>query len=70
MAKPVETKVKASSAAAYLGFTAVLGVLAAVQNDTRLVGWMPDSVAPFVLALIPTAITFVSGWGAKHTPRL
>jgi hypothetical protein len=70
MAEPVEQKVKASSAAAYLGSTALLGILAAVQSDTRLVGWMPDAVAPFVLALIPTAITFVSGWATKHTPRL
>lgn len=66
---PVERKVKAATAAAYVGCTALLGVLAAVQDNARLVDWLPDSVAPFVLALIPTAATAVSGWMAKHTPR-
>ncbi|MEU1008209.1 holin [Streptomyces sp. NPDC005890] len=69
MAAPVEKKVTAASVAAYLASTALLAVLAAVQNDARLVGWMPDALAPFVLALVPTAVTFVSGWAAKHTPR-
>jgi hypothetical protein len=69
MAEPVEQKVTAASAAAFLASTALLGLLAAVQDNTRLVGWMPDSLAPFVLALIPTALTFVGGWVAKHTPR-
>jgi hypothetical protein len=30
---------------------------------------MPSGLTPFVLALVPAAITFVSGWAAKHTPR-
>ncbi|MFI0827312.1 holin [Streptomyces roseolus] len=66
---PVEKKVTAASIAAYLGSTGLLAVLAAVQDNDRLLGPMPDSVTPFVLALIPTAITAVSGWAAKHTPR-
>jgi hypothetical protein len=69
MAAPVEKKVTAASVAAYLASTGLLAILAAVQNDARLVGWMPDALAPFVLALVPTALTFVSGWAARHTPR-
>ncbi|MFF1348518.1 holin [Streptomyces sp. NPDC058322] len=69
MAAPVEKKVTAASVAAYLASTGLLAILAAVQDNARLVGWLPDGAAPFVLALIPTAITFVSGWAAKHSPR-
>ncbi|MEE1813711.1 holin [Streptomyces sp. SP18ES09] len=68
--KTIETKVKASAVAAFLASTGLLSILAAVQDDARLLSWMPDSVSPFVLALVPTAITFVSGWAAKHTPRI
>ncbi|MFE5630597.1 holin [Streptomyces sp. NPDC056543] len=70
MDKTVETKVKVASAAAFLASSGLLAILAAVQDNARLLSWMPDAVAPFVLALVPTAITFVSGWAAKHTPRI
>lgn len=70
MAAPVETKVTVASVAAYLASTGLLAILAAVQNDARLVSFMPDALAPFVLAVVPTAVTFVSGWAAKHTPRV
>lgn len=66
---PVETKVKASTAGTYVASTALLAGLAAVQDDARLLEWMPDSVTPFVLGLVPAAITFVAGWKAKHSPR-
>ncbi|MET8401380.1 holin [Streptomyces sp900116325] len=69
MAVPVEKKVTAASVGAYLASTGLLAILAAVQGDTRLVGFLPDAAAPFVLALVPTAITFVSGWVTKHSPR-
>lgn len=65
----VEKKVTAASVVAYLASTGLLGVLAAVQGNARLVEWMPDALAPFVLALVPTALTFAAGWQAKHTPR-
>lgn len=69
MAAPVETKVTAASAGAYVGSTGLLAALAAVQDNGRLVEWMPDGLTPFVLALIPAAITFIGGWKAKHSPR-
>lgn len=69
MAARVEKKVTAASAGAYLASTGLLAALTAAQGDSQLVEWMPGSLAPFVLALIPTAITFVGGWVAKHSPR-
>lgn len=66
---PVERKVTAASAAAYLGSTGLLGILAAVQDNARLLEWMPDTLSPLVLAVVPTLITFAAGWRAKHTPR-
>ncbi|HEX5566889.1 MAG TPA: holin [Streptomyces sp.] len=69
MAAPVEKKVTAATAATFVGSTALLGALEAVRDNAELVGWLPPALAPFVLALIPTAITFVSGWAARHTPR-
>lgn len=69
MAAPVEKKVTVASVAAYLGSVGLLAVLTAIQGDAGLVAPLPDPTEPFVLALIPTALTFVGGWAAKHTPR-
>lgn len=69
MAGPVEKKVTVASVAAYLGSVGLLAVLTAIQGDAGLVAPLPDPTEPFVLALIPTALTFVGGWAAKHTPR-
>ncbi|MFI6986015.1 holin [Embleya sp. NPDC050154] len=68
MAAPMETKVKVAGAASYLGFAALLGVLTAV-GDAGLVSWLPDVVEVFVAPMVPTAITMVAAWKAKHTPR-
>jgi hypothetical protein len=67
--EPVEKKVKFASFAAYVGSTGLLAGLTAVQDNAGLVGWMPDPLEPFVLALVPAGITFAAGWKAKHTPR-
>lgn len=66
---PIETKVKSASIAAYLGSTGLLAVLTAIQDNAGLLAGLPDPVEPFLLALVPTAITAVAGWAAKHTPR-
>ncbi|MFH8577101.1 holin [Streptomyces zaomyceticus] len=66
---PVEKKVTWASAAAYAGSTGLLAVLAAVQDNARLLDPMPDGVTPFVLAIVPTLITFAAGWQANHAPR-
>ncbi|MFF5759686.1 holin [Streptomyces longwoodensis] len=69
MAAPVEKKVTAATAGTYVASTALLAGLEAVQDHSELVGWMPPALAPFVLALVPAALSFVSGWAARHTPR-
>lgn len=68
MAK-IETKVKASTAATYLGSTALLEVLTTVQDQPIVLGALPGWVAPWLLALLPTAVTAVAGYRARHTPR-
>ncbi|MFJ6566417.1 holin [Streptomyces sp. NPDC091292] len=65
----VEKKVTAATAATFVGSTALLAGLQAVQDHAELVSWMPSALAPFALAVVPTAITFVSGWAARHSPR-
>ncbi|MEU0716848.1 holin [Streptomyces lavendulocolor] len=69
MAAPVEKKVTAATLAAYLASTGLLAVLTAIQDNAGLVSGLPDALEPFALALIPTAVTFVGGWAARHTPR-
>lgn len=69
MSAPVEKKVTAASVGAYLGSTGLLAILSAIQDNAGLVGGLPDGLEPFVLSLVPTAIVFVTGWVAKHTPR-
>ncbi|MGW0086551.1 holin [Streptomyces sp. NPDC003393] len=65
----VESKVRWATAAAYVASSGMLGVLAAVQDDARILEPLPDSISPLVLALLPGLITFFAGWKAKHTPR-
>lgn len=65
----IETKVSAATAGTYIASTSVLAGLAAIQDNARLLDWMPDSLSPFVIAIVPTLIAFVSGWAARHTPR-
>ncbi|MFF8290416.1 holin [Streptomyces sp. NPDC016309] len=69
MAAPVEKKVTAATTAAYLASTGLLAALTAVQDNAGLLGWLPNPLEPFALALVPAAITFVGGWAARHTPR-
>ncbi|MGW1994726.1 holin [Embleya sp. NPDC001921] len=68
MAAPVETKVKAAGIATYLGLAGLLGILNAT-GDAGLLGGLPDVAEVFVAPMLPTAITLVAGWLAKHTPR-
>lgn len=66
---PVERKVSWATAAAYLGSTGLLAVLAAIQDNARLLEPLPDSLSPFALAIVPTLAAFAAGWKADHTPR-
>lgn len=67
--RKVESKVKWATAAAYLASSGLLGVLAAVQDNARVLDPVPDGLSPFLLALVPTAVTFAAGWKARHTPQ-
>ena len=64
----VETKVQASTAATFaVSLLAVL--LNAVVGNSQLLNPLPAWLQPIVIALVPAAITFLSGWQASHTPR-
>lgn len=69
MSAPIETKVKAATAASF-----VVGIVVAVLNgvtaDASLLGPLPTWAQSVILALAPAAVTFLSGWQAKHTPRV
>ncbi|MGE7439608.1 holin [Kitasatospora sp. NPDC001175] len=65
---PIEAKVKASSTAAFLAGIAV-AVLNAVQADNSLLGPLPSWLQAPLIALIPTALTFLAGYQAPHTAR-
>ncbi|MFD5297228.1 holin [Streptomyces mutabilis] len=69
MAAPVEKKVTAATAGTYVASTGVLAGLEAIEDHAQLVSFLPPALAPFVLALVPAAIAFVSGYRARHTPR-
>lgn len=67
---PVETKVTAAAAAAYVSTAAVVWVAAAGQGGQRIVDGLPDAVTALCLAVGPAALTFWAGWKAGHTPRM
>lgn len=61
---PVETKVKAGTAAATLtaGVLSLLGLYV-------FHGVVPDWVSVAVETVVTGALTFVAAWWARHTPR-
>jgi hypothetical protein len=61
---PVETKVKASTAAA-----AVSGIVLWILGKYVFKGTVPDVIASWTYVLVPAVITFAAGYIAKHTPR-
>jgi hypothetical protein len=64
MATPVETKVKASTAAA-----AVAGLALWALGKYVFRAGVPDVVASWVYVLVPGVITFAAGYLARHTNR-
>ncbi|MEU6651261.1 holin [Streptomyces sp. NPDC046900] len=64
----VEAKVWAATTAAFVASVAV-SVLNAVQDNHALLGSLPDPLQTIILIVAPTAITFLAGYAAKHTPR-
>ncbi|WP_329592100.1 holin [Streptomyces sp. NBC_01362] len=68
MAAPIEAKVKAASAGAFLAGLAV-AVLNAITADSSLLGPLPSWVQAPLLALVPAALAWLAGYRAKHTVR-
>ncbi|HEY9416162.1 MAG TPA: hypothetical protein VIQ30_15480 [Pseudonocardia sp.] len=69
----VETKVKASAAGAGLG--AAVGAFACWILDAHLLtpaieGDLPEAVTVLVMTAAAAGVAWVSGYIAKHTPRL
>ena len=63
MARPVETKVQASTAAAALSGLALWALGRYVFKGSGV----PDVVASWVYVITPGVITFVAGYLARHT---
>jgi hypothetical protein len=66
---PVEAKVKWAAFGSYIGSTAALAVLQAIDADRSLIAFWPDWLEAVTLPLLPTAISAVLGFRAKHTAR-
>ncbi|MGA6159583.1 hypothetical protein ACPEIC_40315 [Stenotrophomonas sp. NPDC087984] len=66
---PVEAKVKAATTGAFL-VSLVLAVLNSVAAEESLLDPLPGWLQAVVIALVPPAITFFSGWQARHTSRI
>ena len=64
MAAPVETKVKASTAAAALSGLALWALGRYIFKAA-----VPDVVASWVYTIVPALITFGAGYVARHTNR-
>lgn len=64
----IELKVIASTAAAF-AVSIVVAVLNVVQDNHALLGSISSPLQFILLAAIPTAVTFMSGFLAKHTSR-
>lgn len=67
-AAPIEAKVAASTAVTF-----AVGLAVAVPNDVEadasLLGPLPGWLQAPLLALVPSGLTFLAGYQAKHTPR-
>ena len=64
MGLPVERKVQASTAAAALS-----GLLLWIAGRYIFKGSVPDVVVSWVYVIVPSVITFLAGYAAKHTER-
>lgn len=66
---PIEAKVKSATSATFV-VSLVLAVLNGVVADDSLLQPLPAWLQAIVIPVVPAAITFLSGWQAKHTPRV
>lgn len=68
-AGPIEWKVKVAALATYIGSVALLGLLQAFSTDVDLFGAIPAWLGVILTPILPTFITALSAYVAKHTPR-
>lgn len=68
---PAEQKVVWATASSYATGVAMTGITTIVQDERvpLLIGFLPEWLEPFVLALLPAAAAYVAGWNAKHQKR-
>lgn len=64
----VEWKVLAATIATYVGSLALTIVVQALQ-DGSLIAVLPGPASAILAPFVPAAITFITGYLAKHTPR-
>lgn len=64
----IEAKVIAATAATF-AVSLVLAVLNTVQAHHELLGSVPAVLQSVIIAVIPTAVTFLSGYLVRHTSR-
>jgi hypothetical protein len=64
----IESKVKASTAATF-GASVAIAVLNQAVADDSLMGSVPSWAQTGLLVVVPSLVTFLSGWKARHTPR-
>lgn len=69
MAAPIETKVKASTAAG-LAVGVLVTVLNAVVGNSQLMGSMPAWLQSLITLFGPPLATFLAGFYSPHTPRV
>lgn len=65
---PVETKVKAATAASFLVSLAI-AFFSQLSGDVSFILFLPAWSHSIIVAAISAAVTFLSGWQAEHSPR-
>ena len=66
---PIETKVKAATVGAFLLAAGGIEVITLLSETPGLIGFLPDWIEPFVIAVLPALGAAAAGYRAKHTPR-
>lgn len=66
---PVEAKVKAATTGTFV-VSLILAVLNDLNGDASLLAPLPAWIQGVVIAVVPSGITFLTGWQARHTSRI
>lgn len=64
-----EAKVKAAAIGSYLGSLGLLAIVEELNGNQELLSFLPVWVEVPLVALLPSLVTFLTGWKAEHTPR-